>query len=692
MSYSDLPLSDALLIENGAYRSVSTIARTIEHSVPLAAQYNAGGLTGPLVKAAIDEARAHLGVFRGLPKNVFDQSGKEMRLRAKRGGPGAFAKKLVEFAAMSKEEKDKISRKPLCKIGLRGRLMIAQFLGVRKAYESGLERKQVLRRESLGPASGLEWTTDAQGRKKFKKEMKPTYKGDRASRTAARAATRATPGYRQIGVDSSDFERRRLRQAAAKARGDGASNADELLALFEENKAVARAARLARGPQYNDDAFDSVPRSSTIRRKGAKRGKRGGTPSIGIDAEYAGGKTAKVSLNQVLKMPTMFTAETVARAKQMAAKMHKNNPLYEIDDTMQYARGISDRGNPFGYDDLALVTNPSSGIAFLDSIEATVSDKVPVIGEFIAPLVAPLTLAAAGFGTHLLIVPRVRKYLPLKAQPFAATGVGLIAGLLGAVVYVKAQNQSTKNAALVVGTTLVGVGAVIDFVKSSYGAPLLAGDADYGDSDYGAVALDNPGMFGSDEFGAVALDNPGMFGAVALDNPGMFGDGMAYQLGRTSGYGFDGATHALTNSYSGASLADAYFSGPDFDAVEGEALLSGAAEFGRLGGAVAHNAAGPSRHQSNMAGRRFHRWGWLIKMIGVETAQKIAALPPEQRLIVIDNLRKQALAAYQSSVASNTSPAKALSVGPSAFGPPGASAPGAVGDAFGYGALAVADY
>jgi hypothetical protein len=244
----------------------------------------------------------------------------------------------------------------------------------------------------------------------------------------------------------------------------------------------------------------------------------------------------------------------------------------------------------------------------------------------------------------------------------------------------------------VVGTTLVGVGAVIDFVKSSYGAPLLAGDADYGDSDYGAVALDNPGMFGSDEFGAVALDNPGMFGAVALDNPGMFGDGMAYQLGRTSGYGFDGATHALTNSYSGASLADAYFSGPDFDAVEGEALLSGAAEFGRLGGAVAHNAAGPSRHQSNMAGRRFHRWGWLIKMIGVETAQKIAALPPEQRLIVIDNLRKQALAAYQSSVASNTSPAKALSVGPSAFGPPGASAPGAVGDAFGYGALAVADY
>jgi L-amino acid N-acyltransferase YncA len=60
MTYSDLPLSDALLIENGAYRSVSTIARTIEHSVPLAAQYNAGGLTGPLVKAAIDEARAHL--------------------------------------------------------------------------------------------------------------------------------------------------------------------------------------------------------------------------------------------------------------------------------------------------------------------------------------------------------------------------------------------------------------------------------------------------------------------------------------------------------------------------------------------------------------------------------------------------------------------------------------------------------
>ena len=226
------------------------------------------------------------------------------------------------------------------------------------------------------------------------------------------------------------------------------------------------------------------------------------------------------------------------------------------------------------------------------------------------------------------------------------------------------------------------------------------------------MALTNPGVFGGvgrgDEYGALALTNPGVFGgvgvgsgrgdeygALALTNPGVFGDGMAYQLGPVGGLGFDSASQALMNSYRNASLADAYFSGPDFDAVEGEALLSGPSEFRRAAGAPPHAAAGAQRHQSNFAGRRFHRWGWLIEMIGAENAQKVAALSPEERVKVLDALRKRALAAYQQTMASHQKSQAALSVGPAAFGPmapAGAAAAPGVGDAFGYGALAVADF
>ena len=698
MSYSDLPLSDAILVENGAVTRIVRIVRAIERNKDLADMYNTAGLSEQLIKAAVFKAEGRRVTLFGQrnvptahdpdptrfsgrysPKGGRDPewAGQESNARSPFFNEGAVkpvgwpsmgkwtTHRGVEGVSEKREYKSgarkgqtyggKAFKRGYCTVSVAATHAIARALRIGEAYKRGLLRKRMY---LYGTTTGLKF-----GAKQLKRGERPDMGGY------------ATAGF--YGKDSPNADKHaEFRQAKKDLRAKHPGKEKDA-AYYEELRNVTRASRKALSDIERQPDWSQLSGYGPRGSGGAAGGATGG----GSDDKR------KLSIGQLSAMAAAYRKAHPGTSKSdsfAAIKAGKSNPLWESDSAASYDRGYA-HSNPFGYDDLALVTNPSSGIGFLDSIENTISNKVPVIGEYIAPLLAPAALAAAGFGVHLVLIPRVRQYLPEQIRAYASSAVGLLAGIAGVVVYNKATNQSTRNAALATGAALFGAGVLLDLNKK-FGSPLGA------DSDYGAVALDNPGMFGSDEFGAVALDNPGMFGAVALDNPGMFGDGMAYQLGRTSGYGFDGATQALTNSYSGASLADAYFSGPDFDAVEGEALLSGAAEFGRLGGAVSHNAAGPSRHQSNMAGRRFHRWGWLVKLIGFENAQKIAALPPEQRLVVIDNMRKQALAAYQSSVASSTSSAKALSVGPSAFGPPGASAPGAVGDAFGYGALAVADY
>jgi hypothetical protein len=304
-----------------------------------------------------------------------------------------------------------------------------------------------------------------------------------------------------------------------------------------------------------------------------------------------------------------------------------------------------------------------------------------VVGEFVAPLVTPAALGAAAFGVHFFAVPYVEKYLPDAAKPFAYTIGGSLVGVASGVVAAKASDSTVRNAAALVGGAAVAIGVGLDLFRK------FGGGSTAGDDDFGAVALENSGMFG-----AVALENRGSLGAVALENTGMFGDGMAYQLAPVS-LGFDGEVSALQGAYGRASLADAYFSGPDFDAAEGEAMLNGASEFGRAAGSVPYGAAGAKKHHSALAGRRFHRWGWLIKLVGFQNAQQIAGLPPEERLKVINALRKQALSTYQAHMAgSGSASASAL---PAGIGPTGPMAPAAapgVGDDYGYGALAVADY
>jgi hypothetical protein len=139
-------------------------------------------------------------------------------------------------------------------------------------------------------------------------------------------------------------------------------------------------------------------------------------------------------------------------------------------------------------------------------------------------------------------------------------------------------------------------------------------------------------------FGGIALDNQGVFGGIAMDN---YGDGMAYEIG-----GFSSPFDDAASAYGSAELADAQHAGADLDVAEGQAACAGPQKWMNRFGHPPHrmNAMGGSPGApSHLAGRRGHRWGWMIKLIGFKKFQRLAALPPKQRLTLIKKMRRAAI-------------------------------------------------
>ena len=638
----DMPLNDAILLENGAVTRVNRIVRAIEYTSTLANKYKTKGLTPDLIASAEIVASDKSAGYRA------QRASRAKLPDGKRAGKSPFAERLAKDTAWGAAKTRQV------KLDYSAKFAIAKFLRIEGAYVRGVLAKRhnlygksgSVKRGKSGQPTGFIGVGTGKGR--F---------GGRP--TQLKAAARTSLGYAGRGFyafsdDAQKAEHEAYRDLKKTLRTKDFPGKQKTAAYYEALAALRTKA--VRAPRYNESAL------------------------MGPNGPIHMGREAHTS------------RAASSRARKAAAKQTRAFRKAAIDNQNEYTAG---HANPFGYDDLALVTNPS-GIGILDSVESSMSN-IPVV-KYLAPVVTPVAMGAAAFGAHFFLTPYVEKglntYLP-AAAPFAytITGVTAAAGCAGVAMYSK--DTTVQNAAALLGGAAVSIGVALDLFRK-YGQRTLAGD-----SDFGALALTNPGVFGGvgsgsgEEFGALALTNPGVFGALALTNPGVFGDGMAYQLGPVGGLGFDSASNAVLSGYHSASMADAYFSGPDFDAVEGEALLSGPAEFRRVAGAPPHAAAGAQRHQSNLAGRRFHRWAWLIKLIGFDNAQKIAALSPEERVKVIDAMRKQALSAYQQTMASHMKSQSALSVGPGGFGPmapTGAAAAPGVGDALGYGALAVADF
>lgn len=221
------------------------------------------------------------------------------------------------------------------------------------------------------------------------------------------------------------------------------------------------------------------------------------------------------------------------------------------------------------------------------------SSKVPVVGEFVG------------------------EYLPFTLQ-------GVLAGSVLALIAPLVGGTAGRYLALTAGGAIAFGGGIDAFNAISHhmsGAP-SSDDVLLADSDLGALAL----------------------GDLALTNASALGD-IAYEGGALNGFHFQGGDLS-SKDYGQASLADAFYSGADFSGPEGQALLNGRDTFLRSFGAPPRRVSNQAGAASHLAGREGHRWGWLVKLVGWQKAQAIAALPPRKRVQVLAQLRKAAVASF----------------------------------------------
>lgn len=639
-----LPLHDAILIENGVVSRVNRIAYAISHTQNLADMFRASGITRQLVAEAEAAAEGiRVATFGGQARAGV---GQRFPGRVKGESPFAAGQAGTKLAGRAKLD-------PIVKVSKTAKRLIAAELGVLVAYDRGVKRKAAQATQFMGTSTGMydkERVTKTGrkgtvvGRKGAKSEgrtarlarIEEKLTGPRRTKVEGNWAA-AEAGLKAAGFDWVDLN------LPAKYGGYHAQAEKRDTDAWAFAKAKLRQKyRDQAGPGWYDvpevrKAYDAELALLT----GARR-------AAGTDKGYRAGATA-------------YSRQRATSPKQARPRGVKTNPFSDVGD-------------------LAL-TNPGTGVGFLDSIEDSVSG-LPVVGGYVAPLIAPALLGAAAAGIHAVAVPKLKSMLPENVQPYTYSIAGAAVAVVASVIAGKASDETTKNlAGLIGGAALAfGVGFDVNSALESKFAGNKGGDDDFGGlalagDDYGAVALgEAPSALGG--FG----EAPSALGAVAL------GDGMAYQ---TAPLGFDGATSAIHSAYGDASLADAYFSGPDFDASEGEAIMAGASAFGAAAGRPPRLATGQRKAQSHYAGRQYHRWGWLIKQISFPALQQVAALPPDERLKVINQLRSQALALVAR--ASEQAKAEQLASAPIPAAPELAAQGAMAGyDMNGYGALVLA--
>lgn len=314
----------------------------------------------------------------------------------------------------------------------------------------------------------------------------------------------------------------------------------------------------------------------------------------------------------------------------VARKRHKEifagvGDIMAAEDTMGYA--MMGRRNPgLGHNRFTtrLLDNPGISSA-LDTATGAVA-SVPLVGDYVAPYVAPIAIGAGAAAVHYfavkhLVQPFIIDNLPLSVQryvdPVTYTLTGLAVG--AGVQAVPLVSQSDKN---IISAGVVTIGMAIDawnFLTDRYG-------------------------FGSEEAVMAAQAAESDVAGLGLQGLGLQG------LGVQDLHGL--GVQDLGGLYTDAHLGDAAYCGDDFDVAEGQALVQGPAAWcARFGvpsrARGSHSANGHSRH----AGQHGHRWGWLIAMVGQEKARAIAAMKPAKRLKVLRDMKSRALSAANQAAA-----------------------------------------
>jgi len=273
--------------------------------------------------------------------------------------------------------------------------------------------------------------------------------------------------------------------------------------------------------------------------------------------------------------------------------------------------------------------NTNAVSAFGNRIAAPIQrvvGKVPVIGSIAKQFVAPLVVGAAAGAVHYYGVKALQRYAPNvaeKIQPVQFTVAGsLVAGILlsgGKIPVLKKVSAKTRQQIAAAALILGGGLDTYRFLSSKMG--------DLGDSmplyDYSGLGVDLGDSEPLYDYSGLGVD---------------LGDGGAYDVVPLGALAFDG--DAI--DYSGAEFSDALAAPDDLSVEEGEAALGGAAHYAAAFGPcpVTRTRRGG---MSGLAGRPGHRFGWLIKLVGFDRFQKIAALPPEQRVALIQQMKQQAV-------------------------------------------------
>ena len=246
--------------------------------------------------------------------------------------------------------------------------------------------------------------------------------------------------------------------------------------------------------------------------------------------------------------------------------------------------------------------------------------KVPVLGSIAKQFVAPLVIGAAAGAVHYYGVMSLQRFAPAVAErirpvQFTVTG-SLVAGILlagGKIPGLKKVSAQTRQQIAAAALILGGGLDTYRFLSAKMG-------------DLGAeVPLYDYSGLGMDLGAEVPLYD--------------YGDGGAFDVVGLGALAMNGQPV----SYEAAEFLDAAAAPADLSVEEGEAALAGAGYYASTFGECPVTRSRRGDGMSTLAGRPGHRFGWLIKLIGFDRFQKVAALPPQERVALIGQMKQHAI-------------------------------------------------
>jgi len=264
--------------------------------------------------------------------------------------------------------------------------------------------------------------------------------------------------------------------------------------------------------------------------------------------------------------------------------------------------------------------NPSGGtsLPLVGKVRSLVA-RVPVVGKPLSGIVGPAALGAASFGASALLLkyvvgPHILPRLPAQVSSYLApvgyTAMGAVTAALVKFIPGKVLSSSAKNA---IAGTAVLAGAVADIYRYTQGT-----SSTFGDGGYWQLGGYTP-----------------LGGYMPLSDA--MGD-----------VDYGASTHYYARN---ANMADAGMCGHDLDAHELGAAAAGPRAWSQrfpMPRVISKMQDGPSP----LAQRPGHRWGWLIRMIGMDSFQALAQLPPAERQAYIAQLRQHAITSLPAAVQS----------------------------------------